>query len=151
MAKRARSPSDQEYHETQQFPFYNTTPSPSIQCTLPPNCSIRPQTFDSTAAFERHYSTEHALSCSACHRMFPSSYLLELHFSELHDPFLQVKKSRGEKIYRCFVEGCEKICSEPKKRRLHLIDKHAYPKEYMFNVVQWGIGRNQTSLLFPSR
>lgn len=28
----------------------------------------------------------------------------------------------------CFVEDCDKLCADPAKRRLHVIDKHNYPK-----------------------
>lgn len=30
--------------------------------------------------------------------------------------------------YGCFVEDCERRCSTPRKRRLHLIDKHMFPR-----------------------
>lgn len=30
--------------------------------------------------------------------------------------------------FGCFVEGCERKCSTPQKRRRHLIDKHMFPR-----------------------
>jgi hypothetical protein len=37
------------------------------------------------------------------------------------------------------VEGCDRVCSRPKKRERHLIDKHQYPKRFNFNIVLSGI------------
>ena len=66
--------------------------------------------------------------------------------------------------YECFVEGCEKICATASKRRLHLIDKHMYPKvclgmldiykhslliafqNYDFFIVNSGIDRRSSML-----
>ncbi|KAG2017135.1 hypothetical protein GB937_005733 [Aspergillus fischeri] len=30
--------------------------------------------------------------------------------------------------YSCFIEDCDRKCSTPQKRRMHLIDKHMFPK-----------------------
>ena len=48
--------------------------------------------------------------------------------------------------YRCFVEDCEKICANPQKRRMHLIDKHLFPKNYDFFIVNTGIDRRSSML-----
>lgn len=68
--------------------------------------------------------------------------------------------------YGCFIETCERKCSTPQKRRLHLIDKHMFPRvgdpplksndqlltshhqSYNFYIINDGIDR-QTSLLRP--
>lgn len=70
--------------------------------------------------------------------------------------------------YGCFIETCERKCSTPQKRRLHLIDKHMFPRvrlkqaiianraqdsniciqSYNFYIINDGID-NQTSLLRP--
>lgn len=42
--------------------------------------------------------------------------------------FNELKKEKGEKTFQCFVEGCDRLCSTPQKRRLHVIDKHGFPK-----------------------
>ena len=34
------------------------------------------------------------------------------------------RDERGEKIYRCFVKECEKVCWEVRKRRWHVEAKH---------------------------
>ncbi|KAK9376785.1 uncharacterized protein V1513DRAFT_438126 [Lipomyces chichibuensis] len=124
---------------------------PIIQCTLPPHCNHSPQSFASYPAFEQHYTTSHTLVCTSCARSFPSQHYLDLHFSEFHDPFVAARRDRGEKVYTCFVEGCDKVCADMRKRRLHLIDKHGFPREFMFGLVAHGLRPNQTSLLYPPR
>lgn len=42
--------------------------------------------------------------------------------------------------YGCFIEGCERKCSTPQKRRMHLIDKHMFPK------VRHGICLDESSI-----
>ncbi|KAH8833043.1 hypothetical protein DL96DRAFT_1584430, partial [Flagelloscypha sp. PMI_526] len=51
-----------------------------------------------------------------------------------------MRQERGEKIFRCFDKTCTKLFSSPKKRRLHLIQVHGFPKEYYFSVTNKGIG-----------
>lgn len=48
--------------------------------------------------------------------------------------------------YACFVEDCDRRCSTPQKRRMHLIDKHLYPKDYDFFIINHGTS-NRSSLL----
>ena len=74
-------------------------------------------------------------TCPTCHTTFrspvaaqstaPASFLLDLHITERHDPISAIKRDeRGEKIYRCFVKDCGKVCSEVRKRRWHVEAKH---------------------------
>jgi len=42
--------------------------------------------------------------------------------------------------FACHLSSCPRKFSTPKTRRLHLIDVHAYPKEYFFAVTNKGIG-----------
>ncbi|SPO02839.1 uncharacterized protein DNG_05515 [Cephalotrichum gorgonifer] len=49
--------------------------------------------------------------------------------------------------YSCFVEGCERKCMTPQKRRLHLIDKHMYPKNFFFALTKEGIDGRKSLLL----
>lgn len=52
--------------------------------------------------------------------------------------------------YACFVEGCDKVCLEPRKRRMHLIDKHMFPKNYDFFIVNDGLDPSKRgSMLRP--
>jgi len=71
---------------------------------------------------------------------------LTLHIEENHDALVSVRRERGEKTYACFVEDCDRKCSTPQKRRFHLIDKHMFPKDYDFYVVNDGIDRRSSML-----
>lgn len=42
--------------------------------------------------------------------------------------------------FACHLATCPRLFSSPKTRRLHLIDSHAYPKEYFFAVTNKGVG-----------
>ncbi|AWU77869.1 uncharacterized protein C5L36_0D05950 [Pichia kudriavzevii] len=118
-----------------------------ITCSLPPLCSENPQRFDTFADYELHYISNHTNTCLECKKNFPSAKLLELHISENHDPFMKIKLQRGEHVFGCFVESCDRMFRDHKKRRLHLIDKHDYPKDYLFSIVDRGIGKKDTSLI----
>lgn len=48
--------------------------------------------------------------------------------------------------YSCFVEGCERKCMTHQKRRMHLIDKHMYPKNFFFAVTRDGIDGRRSLL-----
>lgn len=48
--------------------------------------------------------------------------------------------------YACFVEGCEKVCATPQKRRMHLFDKHLFPRNYDFFIVNDGLGKRRSML-----
>jgi hypothetical protein len=48
--------------------------------------------------------------------------------------------------YSCFVEGCERKCMTHQKRRMHLIDKHMYPKNFFFAVTKDGIDGRRSLL-----
>ncbi len=49
--------------------------------------------------------------------------------------------------YSCFVEGCDRKCSTPQKRKMHLIDKHMYPKNFFFGITRDGIDGRRSLLL----
>jgi hypothetical protein len=42
--------------------------------------------------------------------------------------------------FACYLSSCPRVFTTPKARRLHLIDVHAYPKEYFFAITNKGIG-----------
>ncbi|KAI5368067.1 Putative Zinc finger protein [Septoria linicola] len=115
----------------------------SFKCLLPPH---KPMTFATYAHYETHYNTSHANRCKDCRKNFPSSHFLQLHLSENHDPIVAVKRERGDKTYVCFLEDCEKVCIDWKKRRSHLVDKHGYPKNYDFLVIDNGTDGKWTML-----
>ncbi|CAK7201264.1 hypothetical protein SEUCBS139899_003967 [Sporothrix eucalyptigena] len=102
--------------------------------------------FPTYDAYEAHYTKEHLNRCIECRRNFPSPLYLSLHGDEWHDPFVAVKRDKGEHTYGCFVEGCERKCGSPDKRRRHLIDKHSFPHNFFFSITQYGIDGRQSLL-----
>lgn len=118
--------------------------TPAMKCSLPPH----PETlsFPTFSDFEIHYAKTHSNRCSSCYRNFPTEHFLSLHISENHDPLEDARRARDEKTYHCFVEDCDKICSTPQKRRMHLVDKHMFPKDYDFLIVNTGIDKRSSML-----
>ncbi|KAJ7780246.1 hypothetical protein DFH07DRAFT_910630, partial [Mycena maculata] len=127
-----------------------TTPGPEasssavhpLLCTLPPTCNHQPTPIANAKDLETHYATYHAHVCeeNGCNCVFPDARLLEIHQTENHDPLAAVRKDRGEKIFACHLATCNRMFATPKTRRLHLIQGHGYPKEYLFAVTNKGIG-----------
>ncbi|KAJ5099769.1 hypothetical protein N7532_006770 [Penicillium argentinense] len=121
-----------------------------MHCELPPHRETL--SFASYEDYEVHYLQAHVNRCSECSKNFPTGHFLNLHIEENHDALAAARRARGEKTYGCFIEDCERKCSTPQKRRLHLIDKHMFPrmrfKGYNFYIVNDGLDR-QTSLLRP--
>lgn len=115
-----------------------------VYCDLIP---CRHKSFSNSLEYESHYMNNHQHKCLSCKSTFPNERFLNLHIAEFHDPFNAIRKERGEKIYMCFLADCDKICSSPQKRKLHLIDKHQYPKNFLFSIVKTGLRPNQASLL----
>lgn len=115
-----------------------------MKCSLPPHRDGLE--FDSLEAFDVHYAKEHSNRCSECGRNFPSSHFLALHLEESHSPLREALQERGEKTYGCFLPECDRKCSTPQKRRLHLIDKHGFPRFYNFRVIDNGIDKSTTML-----
>ena len=119
-------------------------PSEVMHCSLPPHDPISFSTYEE---YDVHYVQAHTNRCSDCKANFPTEHFLDLHIRENHDPIRAALQAKGEKTvtviiaasnpiltchfsiqYRCFIPACEKVCSIPHKRRMHLIDKHLYPK-----------------------
>ncbi|GLT57153.1 hypothetical protein SLA2020_301410 [Shorea laevis] len=82
--------------------------------------------------FENHYNARHTASCSVCSRVYPTSRLLSIHVSEVHDSFFQAKVARGYAVYECLVEGCGLKFKSYKSRQQHLVDKHKFPTSFEF-------------------
>ncbi|PTU24725.1 hypothetical protein P175DRAFT_0497844 [Aspergillus ochraceoroseus IBT 24754] len=115
-----------------------------MRCSLPPHRETL--SFSSYEDYEVHYLQSHVNRCSECGKNFPTDRFLNLHIEENHDPLVASRRERGEKTYGCFIEDCERKCSTPQKRRMHLIDKHMFPKTYNFYIVNDGVDK-QTSML----
>ncbi|KAL8764195.1 MAG: hypothetical protein Q9184_000164 [Pyrenodesmia sp. 2 TL-2023] len=120
-------------------------PNPvAMKCSLPPHPTTL--TFPTFSDFEIHYAQTHSNRCSSCQKNFPTVHFLDLHISENHDPLVAARRAREEKTYRCFVEDCEKVCSNPQKRKMHLQAKHFFPKDYDFFIVNDGIDKRSSML-----
>ncbi|KAJ5165380.1 Zinc finger C2H2 [Penicillium coprophilum] len=117
-----------------------------MHCSLPPHRETL--SFTSYEDYEVHYLQSHVNRCSECSKNFPTGHLLNLHIEENHDPLAAARRARGDKTFGCFIEDCERKCSTPQKRRLHLIDKHMFPRSYNFYIVNDGVD-TQTSMLRP--
>ncbi|KAK6458269.1 uncharacterized protein RJT20DRAFT_126246 [Scheffersomyces xylosifermentans] len=112
-----------------------------VICDTPP-CNRNPKHFSNYSEYELHFISSHNYICNECRKRFPSELFLELHIDENHNPFTKIEQDKGGKIFKCFnysPTGCTKKCSTPKKRRLHMIDKHGYPKEFRFDIVNRGL------------
>lgn len=116
-----------------------------MKCSLPPH---QPLSFASFEEYDVHYQKSHMNRCSECHKNFPDEHFLHLHIAENHDPISAAKRDRGEKTYACLIPSCDRLCSTPQKRRLHCIDKHTFPRNYDFFVINDGIDR-RSSMLRP--
>ncbi|TDZ30254.1 Zinc finger protein 511 [Colletotrichum spinosum] len=119
----------------------------AMKCSMPPHKDAL--AFASYDEYEAHYIKTHTNRCIECGRNLPSAHLLSVHHEDCHDSFAAVKRERGERTYSCFVEGCERKCSTPYKRRMHLVDKHMYPKNFFFAVTKEGIDGRRSLLVEP--
>ncbi|KAL4788047.1 hypothetical protein BJX76DRAFT_316975 [Aspergillus varians] len=137
-----RSPIPSKIHFS--HAFSNPAIEEAMHCSLPPHRETL--SFSSYEDYEVHYRQAHVNRCTECRRNFPTDLFLNLHIEENHDSLVAARRGRGEKTYGCFVENCERKCSTPQKRRMHLIDKHMFPKTYNFYIVNDGIDK-QTSML----
>ncbi|PKA56526.1 hypothetical protein AXF42_Ash015299 [Apostasia shenzhenica] len=82
--------------------------------------------------FEDHYHARHMSACAVCSRVYPTSRLLSIHVSEVHDSFFQAKVARGFPMYQCLVEGCGAKLKSYKSRQQHLVQKHKFPTSFDF-------------------
>jgi len=90
------------------------------------------QIFTDTPTYESHYNTAHFFACSICNRSFPSSYLLDLHISEMHDTFFAARVERGDLMFRCLVDICEHVFKTSEERKKHVMKIHHYPYNFPY-------------------
>ncbi|KAJ4423962.1 hypothetical protein N0V82_001390 [Gnomoniopsis sp. IMI 355080] len=121
----------------------------AIQCSLPGH--TRGLSFTYYQEYERHYVQVHTNRCLECGRNFPTAHIMSLHIQEHHDALAEMKREQGACTYACFMEACENKFKSYKQRREHLIDDHAYPRNYFFAVTKYGIDRRQSMLVEHSR
>ncbi|KAI8620128.1 hypothetical protein BC830DRAFT_1059629, partial [Chytriomyces sp. MP71] len=104
-----------------------------ITCSLAVACAALAP-FTSRAAYKLHCRTAHSNQCTTCKRILPTRKLLDLHIAEIHDAYFRVLAEK-DNAYECFVDGCQRKCSGPFKRKLHLMDKHQFPASFNFHVI----------------
>lgn len=107
-----------------------------IHCDLTPYCSLLPP-FTSIGNYENHFKQSHELKCCECNRILRSSRLLHLHLLEIHDTFFRARVNRAkngscDKIFECFVDGCDLKFLDFESRNIHLIQTHKYPSKFDF-------------------
>lgn len=89
--------------------------------------------FDNVRDFESHYALKHRNVCLECKEALPTSYLLELHLNESHNPIFDARS--GPK-FACFVEGCDHTSVSWTERKDHAVSLHGYPANYRFQPVE---------------
>lgn len=52
------------------------------------------------------YRSTQSFTCSACGSSLLSAHLLDLHLSEVHDPFFEIQAAKRMSVFRCLVEVC---------------------------------------------
>ncbi|ELQ37996.1 C2H2 type zinc finger domain-containing protein [Pyricularia oryzae] len=157
--KRSREPEGSTFNTATPEPHNREldAPSPKIReldcggeggTASPFRCTLHPQpvVFRDYDDYHAHYNKQHVNRCHECRKNLPSDHLLSVHIEECHDAFLTARRDKGQHTYSCFVEGCDRKCRDPSKRRRHLIDKHMYPPNFFFDVVRYGIDGRQSLL-----
>ncbi|KAI4151109.1 MAG: hypothetical protein L6R39_002120 [Caloplaca ligustica] len=143
-------PASAAIDDTRSTKYLQVSDEPTGKDHVAMKCSLAPHsetiTFSTFEEFEVHYAQVHTNRCSECHKNFPTEHFLGLHISENHDPLVAARRARDEKTYRCFVEGCDKVCSTPLKRKWHLQAKHFFPKDYDYFIVNDGIDKRSSML-----
>ena len=144
VAPGSRSPDEEHFAHTPKYvEMEDISSATAMRCILPPHKSL---SFATYGDYETHYQQAHTNRCSECRKNFPTSHFLELHIAELHDPIVATRRDKGEKTYACYVEDCDKLCRDWTKRRSHLVDKHGFPRNYDFFVVNNGIDGRRSML-----
>lgn len=148
MSKRSREEDFEDSKSIEEVKYDNVNSSTNIVCTFPP-CHLNSVILGSYLEYEDHIRRYHDNRCNSCFKNFPSEEFLNVHIEENHNPFLIIQKEKGMKVYKClkFNQGCAKTCSSQRKRNLHMIYKHGYPKNFDFEIINRGFSSNRMSLL----
>lgn len=91
--------------------------------------------FDNTSSYQSHYNSIHRFICSECKKSLPTEHLLDLHISEHHDSYFNVRVERGECLFRCYLEDCKDIFPNLAERKEHCINQHKLPGNFRFDQV----------------
>lgn len=111
--------------------------SPSNQCTSDKEifCNVLKcnLVFDNVASYQSHYNSMHRFICSECKKSLPTEHLLDLHLTECHDTYFEVRIERGERLYKCYLEECKDLFANAKERKEHCIKQHKFPSNFRFD------------------
>lgn len=128
---------------------YDAGPASTFPCKWP-QCGSR---FSTLQAFDAHCQRMHQYTCSMCRRSLPTSHLLDIHLTEMHDAYFAAKVARADKqrhanaaaatttsvyvspLFVCLVEDCCHKCHSAAEREQHLQQDHLYPKDYSAQLV----------------
>lgn len=83
--------------------------------------------------YPTHVEQLHQHICSHCKVNLTKEYWLELHFEEVHDPFLR------DKIFCCLERDCSLTFNSTEERTEHLKNCHYYPSFFKFSIIETGI------------
>eukprot|EP01080_Neovahlkampfia_damariscottae_P001113 gene1113-10627_t len=123
--KRSRLPSDVFFDEGNQLADMKTMnqydDSEDIEQSI--YCDICDIFFENENSFQIHYNLKHFYTCSQCQKNFLSSKILEIHVLENHDFYFKVL-SEKQKMFECFIEGCNIKFNTKSERQQHLNQDH---------------------------
>ena len=108
MSKRVREEKEEEEQSTNS----RITGDQSILCNYHPCFN---QAFEDYQQYHLHVVSIHEHTCESCLKVFPNKSFLSLHIDENHNPLLQIKQERGDKIFKCYTESCKAVFQTPKK------------------------------------
>lgn len=109
-----------------------------VPCTFG-SCAYKNTFFNTYDEFEAHMLNYHHYICQECDRKLPSGFLLDLHIEENHDPFFDLKKDKDAQAYRCINKQCKGLFKSKEERKEHMVLEHAYPINYNFDLIDFGI------------
>lgn len=89
-------------------------------------------TFTDIVELEAHYEAAHRHYCYSCSRPFPTSFLLDLHLTEQHDPLFKILAARNPFVYRCLLQYCNEKFDSPFSREQHLMAQHNISRDSGF-------------------
>lgn len=88
--------------------------------------------FTSLSKYEAHYNSCHRNVCQTCHRILPTSHLLEIHILEAHDVMFSLLAEKQD-MYQCLVENCSEKFRDTAARHNHMVVIHKYPSNYRYD------------------
>ncbi|XP_070507741.1 protein lethal(2)k10201 [Chironomus tepperi] len=97
------------------------------------NEEIKFEKFEKLGIHEIINLTNNSISytCEFCKKNLMSSHHLDLHVSENHDTFFELRKNMIPS-FKCFLEACQFKSNDPDERKNHCISQHKFPHDFPF-------------------